>query len=69
MVPLYLGLGFSDTLNLEAVRFSVVLLAPTMAGYLVGRSLRGAISQRTFRLVLTASLVSVGIGLVYKGMG
>lgn len=69
MVPLYLGLGFSDTLNWEAVRFSVVLLAPTMAGYLVGRSLRGAISQRTFRLVLTASLVSVGIGLVYKGMG
>ncbi len=68
MVPLYLGLGFSAALTWETVRFSLVLLVPTMAGYLVGRALRGAISQRTFRLILTASLVLLGIGLVYKGL-
>lgn len=68
MVPLYLGLGFSDALTWEAVRFSVLLLAPTMAGYFAGRALRHAISQRVFRQVLTGSLVLVGIGLIYKGV-
>ncbi len=68
MVPLYLGLGFSDALNWGAVRFSVVLLVPTLVGYCIGRALRGAVSQRAFRLILTASLVLLGIGLIYKGI-
>lgn len=68
MVPLYLGLGFSETLNGETVRFSVLLLAPTLVGYFTGRVLRGAISQRSFQLLLTASLILVGLGLVYKGV-
>ena len=38
-----------------------------MAGYFTGRALRGAISERAFRMILTASLVLIGIGLVYKG--
>lgn len=68
MVPLYLGLGFSDALTWSTVRFSLVLLVPTLAGYVAGRALRGAISQQAFRLILTASLVLLGIGLVYKGL-
>ncbi len=68
MVPLYFGLGFSDALTRKTVRASVVLLAPTMAGYAAGRALRGAISQQTFRLILTVSLVLVGVGLIYKGL-
>ena len=68
MVPLYLGLGFSSALNWETVRFSVVLLAPTMLGYLTGRALRSHISQTTFQLILTASLVLIGIGLIHKGL-
>lgn len=68
MVPLYLGLGFSETLNDETMRFSALLLAPTLIGYFMGRALRGAVSQRNFRLLLTASLVFVGLGLVYKGV-
>ena len=68
MVPLYIGLGFSSALTWETVRFSFVLLVPTMAGYLVGRALRGAISQRMFQLILTASFVLLGIGLIYKGV-
>lgn len=67
MVPLYLGLGFSEALDWAAVRFSVLLLVPTLLGYVLGRALRGAISQRAFRLILTASLVLLGIGLIYKG--
>ena len=68
MVPLYLGLGFSATLTWEVTRASLILLFPTMAGYFVGRALRNAVSQRSFRMILTASLVSVGIGLIYKGL-
>ena len=68
MVPLYLGLGFSAALNWQTVRFSVVLLGPTMLGYLAGRALRGQVSQTTFQLILTASLVLIGIGLIHKGL-
>jgi uncharacterized membrane protein YfcA len=68
MVPLYVGLGLSNVLNWEAVRFSVVLLAPTTAGFLLGRALRGAVSQRVFRLILTGSFVLFGIGLIFKGL-
>ena len=68
MVPLYLGLGFSAALTWEVARASLVLLIPTMGGYFVGRALRNAISQRAFRMILTASLVLVGIGLIYKGL-
>jgi uncharacterized protein len=67
MFPLYLGLGFSNTLTWDAVRFSSILLVPTMAGFLLGRALRGSISQRAFRLILTASLVLLGFGLIIKG--
>ncbi len=68
MVPLYIGLGLSDALSWGVVRFSLVLLVPTMAGYLGGRALRGRISQTAFQQILTASLVFIGIGLVYKGL-
>ena len=68
MVPLYLGLGFSAALTWEAARASLILLVPTMAGYFIGRALRGAISEPAFRMILTASLVLIGIGLVYKGV-
>ena len=68
MVPLYLGLGLSAALTWETVRFSTVLLAPTMAGYLAGRGLRAVISQRVFRMILVASLVLLGIALIYKGL-
>jgi uncharacterized membrane protein YfcA len=68
MVPLYLGLGFSETLNGETMRFSTLLLVPTLMGYFIGRALRGTVSQRSFQLLLTASLVFVGLGLVYKGL-
>jgi len=68
MVPLYLGLGFSAALTWEVARASLVLLIPTMAGYFIGRALRGAVSERAFRMILTASLVLIGIGLVYKGV-
>ena len=67
MFPLYLGLGFSNTLTWDAVRFSAILLVPTMVGFLLGRALRGSISQRAFRLILTASLVLLGFGLIIKG--
>ncbi len=67
MVPLYLGLGFSAALTWESVRFSVVLLGPTMLGFIAGRALRGYISQQLFRLILTVSLILLGIGLIYKG--
>lgn len=67
MFPLYLGLGFSNTLTWDAVRFSILLLAPTMVEFLLGRALRGSISQRTFRLILTGSLVLLGLGLIIKG--
>jgi len=46
----------------------LVLMAPTMAGYFLGRRLRGTISERAFRIILTASLTTIGIGLVYKGL-
>lgn len=69
MVPLYLGLGFSASLDGAALRVSVVMLVPTLAGYLVGRALRGAVSQRAFRLILAGSLVLIGLGLVAKGLG
>lgn len=68
MVPLYLGLGYSATLTWEVARASLILLMPTMVGYFAGRALRNAISQRAFRLILTMSLVLVGIGLIYKGL-
>ncbi len=68
MVPLYLGLGFSAALSWEIVRASLVLLLPTVVGYFAGRALRGAISQLTFRFILTASLVLIGIGLINKGL-
>lgn len=68
MVPLYLGLGFSAALTWDVTRASLILLLPTMLGYFVGRALRGAISERAFRMILTASLVLVGIGLIYKGL-
>ena len=68
MVPLYLGLGFSAVLSWEIARGSLVLMAPTMAGYFLGRRLRGTISERAFRMILTASLTTIGIGLVYKGL-
>lgn len=68
MVPLYLGLGFSSALTWEVSRASLVLLLPTMLGYFVGRALRNAISQQAFRIILTASLVLVGVGLIYKGV-
>ena len=68
MVPLYLGLGFSAALNWETVRFSVVLLVPTLLGYLAGRALRGQISQTAFQFIVTASLVLIGIGLIHKGL-
>ena len=66
MVPLYLGLGFSAALTWETVRFSVVLLVPTAAGYVLARNLRGKVSQREFQLILAASLALIGIGLVAK---
>jgi len=56
MFVLYLGLTFSNTLTLDVVRFSATLLIPTMVGFLLGRALRGSISQRAFRLILSASL-------------
>ena len=68
MVPLYLGLGFSAALTWEVARASLILLVPTIAGYFIGRALRGAISERAFRMILTASFVLIGIGLVYKGV-
>ena len=68
MVPLYLGLGFSSALSWEIARVSLILLLPTMAGYFAGRALRGAISERMFRVILTASLMLVGVGLIYKGL-
>ena len=68
MFPLYLGLGFADTLTWDVVRFSTILLVPTMVGFILGRALRGSISQRAFRLILTASLVLLGFGLIIKGV-
>ena len=68
MVPLYLGLGFSSALSWEITRASLILLVPTMAGYFGGRALRGAVSERAFRIILTASLALVGVGLIYKGL-
>lgn len=68
MFPLYLGLGLADTLTWGVVRFSALLLAPTMAGFVIGRALRGLVSQRTFRLILAGSLVLLGFGLVFKGL-
>jgi len=68
MIPLYLGLGFSAVLTWDVVRASLVLLVPTMAGYFMGRALRGTISEWAFRIILTTSLVLIGVGLVYKGL-
>lgn len=67
MFPLYLGLAFSNALTWDTVRFSTILLAPAMAGFLMGRALRGSVSQRAFRLILTVSLLLLGFGLIIKG--
>ena len=68
MVPLYLGLGYSSELTWDTVRFSVVLLMPTAIGFLAGRALRDAVSQQVFRLILTTSLVLIGVALIFKGL-
>lgn len=68
-VPLYIGLGASAALDWAVLRASVLMLVPTMAGYLIGRALRGAVSQRAFRLLLTGSLMLIGCALVGKGLG
>ena len=69
MVPLYLGLGFSAALNWETVRFSVVLLVPTLLGVSCGARIAwGRSSQTAFQFIVTASLVLIGIGLIQKGL-
>lgn len=68
MLPLYLGLGLANTLTWDATRFSTTLLVPTLAGFILGRALRSAVSQRAFRLILTFSLVLLGVGLIAKGV-
>jgi uncharacterized membrane protein YfcA len=67
-VLLSVGYGYGGALDTKLVFLSMLLVAPALAGLLVGEFIRAYISEDLFRVLLLSVFLCTGVNLVQRGL-